>query len=67
MGGAGGRAVIFGVLLVSAGIIWARSAKPAYEVILTTCGGQHDSLSSRDQLLIEKITFAISEAITFRG
>lgn len=53
--------------LVAAGIAWLRSLKPTYHVILASASGQQQGLSSKDHDLINRVTSAISAAITQRG
>jgi hypothetical protein len=65
-GGAFGGLVISGAIL-AAGIFWLRSLKPTYHVYLASASAERHGLSSQDQALVDRVTNAISDAITYRG
>lgn len=59
--------VIFGILVLAAGIAIAAIAKPSYIVRLGSASGESDALISKDREYIQKIVNAINEAIIKRG
>ena len=65
-----GAAVV--VLLVAAGMIaaavmWMRSLKSTYHVVLASSSGERQGLSSQDESLVDRVVNAIAAAITHRG
>lgn len=64
--------ISFGVIIVAGvilgvGILWAWSLKPTYHVYLATAAAERPGLTSKDEPLIDRVTGAISDAITHRG
>lgn len=65
--GDGAGAIVFGIILLAGGILWLRSLKPTYHVMLASASGERQGLSSQDESLVNRVTTAIADAITFRG
>jgi hypothetical protein len=63
--GAGG--IVFGILVLVAGIVVAVIAKPSYIVRIGSASGEADALVSKDREYIQKIVNATNEAIIKRG
>ncbi|HYM61836.1 MAG TPA: DUF6232 family protein [Thermoanaerobaculia bacterium] len=59
--------MIVGAAFFLAGILAYRAAKPILHMILTSAAGEKERLSSRDTALVDKVTAAISDSITYRG
>lgn len=59
--------MIVGAAFLVAGILAYRAAKPTFHMILTSAAGEKERLSSRDTALVDKVTAAISDSITYRG
>jgi uncharacterized membrane protein len=58
--------VVFAVLLII-GILWYRSLRPTYHVMLATAGGERPGLTSQDEGAVDRVTAAITDAIVHRG
>ena len=56
-----------GLVMLVAGILTARSAKPTYIVSLTTASGQVQALSSEDRDYVEAVVRALNDAVVSRG
>lgn len=59
--------VVIGVIGLALGIVLYRSLKPVHHVMLATSAAERQGFSSRDLLLVQRVTAAVAEAITFRG
>ena len=59
--------IVFGVLMLGAGIVVAAIAKPMYTVRIGSAGGEVDGLLSKDRGSIQEIVSAVNEAIIRRG
>jgi hypothetical protein len=57
---------IAGLFLV-AGILWFRSLKPVYHVMIASASGERQGLTSSNESLVNQATVAIADAITYRG
>ncbi len=68
-GGSGGWVVglLFGLLVLGAGIAIAANAKARYVVRVGSASGESDALVSEDKEYIQKIVNAMNEAIIKRG
>jgi hypothetical protein len=53
--------------ILAAGVLWLRSLKPTYHVFLASASAERSGLSSIDETLVDRVTAAISDAITHRG
>jgi len=58
--------LIFGAI-AAVGILWLRSLKPIYHVILASASGEQEGLSSKDHDLVNRVVSAITSAIAHRG
>lgn len=60
-----------GVLLAGGflvlGIIWSKSRRWEYLVILTSASSEAEALRSQDEAIIDRVVAAVSEAIVSRG
>jgi hypothetical protein len=54
-------------IMLAIGILWYRSLKPMYHVMLATAGGERQGLTSQDWELVSRTTAAIADAIVYRG
>ena len=57
---------ITGGICVIIGVLWLFSGKHKFSVRINTNEGKQDSFISTDEELIEKIVYAVSEAIFYR-
>ena len=55
------------IAVIGVGIAWARSLRPTFHVYLASAAAERQGLSSKDEGLIDRVTVAISDAITYRG
>lgn len=55
------------VVLLIIGIVWFRSLRPTYNVMLATAGGERQGLTSKDEGVVDRVTAAIADAIVHRG
>lgn len=65
--GAGFGALLIAGLILAGGIAWLRALKPTFHVFLASAGAERQGLSSKDELLVDRVTIAINDAITHRG
>lgn len=59
--------ILFGILVLGAGIALTVMAKPSYIVRIGSASGEADGLVSKDREHIQKIVNAMNEAIIRRG
>jgi hypothetical protein len=59
--------VVIAAAILGVGILWLRSLKPTFHVILASAAAERQGLSSKDGTLINRVTVAINDAITHRG
>jgi uncharacterized membrane protein len=65
--GAGAPAVgFFGIVLVVITVVWWRSLKPDFSVMLTTSVGEVQALESKDGQYIGSVVAALNDAIVYR-
>lgn len=64
---AGIGTLFLALILIGAGILWARSLKPTFHVYLATAAAERPGLSSTDEALIDRVVGAISNALIQRG
>jgi uncharacterized protein DUF6232 len=55
--------LIIGAVLVGAGVLWLRAAKPDYHVAIASSAGERPAMTHKDKAYIEKVVDAINEAI----
>jgi hypothetical protein len=60
-------ALILGILLLGAAILWFRSIKDVYSVRINSNSGEADGLTSNDKEYIFRVVGAVNEAIIHRG
>lgn len=53
--------------ILAAGVAWFRALKPTFHVILASAAAERQGLSSKDEVLVDRVTTAINDAITHRG
>lgn len=66
-GDGSGAALFFCLLFLIAGILWVRSLKPTYHLMIASASGERQGLTSQDESLVDHATAAIANAITYRG
>jgi hypothetical protein len=59
--------IFVAVLILASGILWFRTLKPTYHVVLASASGEQQGLSSKDNALVDRAIAAITNAITHRG
>ncbi|MFC2012646.1 DUF6232 family protein [Chloroflexota bacterium] len=59
--------IIFGILILLIGLLWARSISGEYHIVITSAAGEKSALQSKDKEYIDRIERAINEAIISRG
>jgi uncharacterized protein DUF6232 len=63
-----GFGALFGALLIGGlGVLWYRSLKADYHVLLRSASGESRGLTSKNEKYIDQVGGAITEAITHRG
>src|SRR5690242_11952994 len=63
----GGAPMVLGAILFVVFVLFIRSQKPTYHVMLASASGERQGLTSQDEGLVNRATAAIAEAITYRG
>jgi hypothetical protein len=59
--------LVMSATLLIIGIVWLRSLRPTYHVMLATAGGERQGLTSQDEGVVDRVTTAIADAIVHRG
>jgi hypothetical protein len=59
--------ILFGVVLLGAGIAWAVLLKPTYHLRVSSASGETEPLSSKDKQYIDHVITALNEALIKRG
>jgi uncharacterized membrane protein len=59
--------LVLSAILLTLGIVWLRSVRPTYHVMLATAGGERQGLTSQDEGVVDRVTAAIADAIVHRG
>lgn len=59
--------LLFAALIVGAGVLWFKSLKPTFYVVLSSSSGEQQGLTSNDEGLVDRVITAITAAITHRG
>jgi hypothetical protein len=54
-------------LFLVLGILWFRSLKPVYHVMIASASGERQGLTSSNESLVNQAMAAIADAITYRG
>lgn len=54
-------------ILLVVGILWFRSLRPTYHLMIATAGGERPGLTSNNEVVIDRVTAAIADAIVHRG
>ncbi|HEX3581490.1 MAG TPA: DUF6232 family protein [Thermoanaerobaculia bacterium] len=65
--GDGATAMVLGGIFFIIFILFIRSQKATYHVMLASASGERQGLTSQDEGLVNRATTAIAEAITYRG
>lgn len=67
--GTGPRAIglLLSLAVAGGGFLWLRSLKPSHHAFMTSASGETQTLSSKDETLVDKVIRAVSEAIVHRG
>ena len=59
--------ILFGVVLLGAGIAWAVLLKPTYHLRVSSASGETEPLTSKDKQYIDHVVSALNEALIKRG
>ncbi|MEW5878426.1 MAG: DUF6232 family protein [Acidobacteriota bacterium] len=59
--------VLIGASMFAIGVLWFRSAKATYHLVLSLASGEREALSSPDEALVDRVAAAIADAITHRS
>jgi len=59
--------ILFGVVLLGAGIAWTVLLKPTYHLRVSSASGETEPLSSKDKQYIDHVVTALNEALIKRG
>jgi hypothetical protein len=59
--------LVVGAVFLTIAILWYRSLRPTFHVMVATAGGERPGLTSKDQDLADRVTAAIADAIVHRG
>lgn len=59
--------IIFGALIVSLGVLWARVLRPDHHLQISSSAGESSALASKKKDYIDGIAHAINEAVIHRG
>lgn len=59
--------ILFGVVLLGAGIAWAVLLKPTYHLRVSSASGETDALNSKDKQYVDHVVTALNEALIKRG
>jgi uncharacterized protein DUF6232 len=59
--------VLISAIIIGVGVLIFRSQKPIYHVVLASSSGERQGLTTRDELLVNRVVGAITEAIIYRG
>jgi hypothetical protein len=65
--GGGFMTLLIGVGILAAGILWLRSLKDTFIVMLTSASGETRALSSPDEQFVSQIVAALNNALIARG
>jgi hypothetical protein len=64
----GGKDTIIGALiLIAIGVVWWRSQKTTYTVVLSSASGETDAFTSTDEEYVRNLVNALNDAIVSRG
>ena len=63
----GPPAAVVSAIFFVAGILWLRSIKPTFHVMLASASGERQGLSSQYEGFVDHVTSAIADAISYRG
>jgi hypothetical protein len=55
------------LILAALGVVWFRSKKPVYAVMLTSASGESKAFSSNDARFVARIVSSINDAMVHRG
>lgn len=58
---------LFGIFLIIIAVIWFRSKKTTYIVLLNSSSGETQALSSTNKNYIDEVINALNQAIIYRG
>jgi RsiW-degrading membrane proteinase PrsW (M82 family) len=59
--------LLFAALILAVGVLWLRSLKPTFHVVLASSSGERQGLNSQDEPLVDSVIAAITDAIVHRG
>jgi hypothetical protein len=59
--------LLISLVIAGLGVLWNRSLKADYHVVLRSASGETRGLTSKDQARVDRVVSAIGDAITSRG
>jgi len=59
--------MVAGVIIAALGVVWYRSLKTKFVIVLRTPGGEVKALESRNERWVENVLKALNDAIIARG
>ena len=62
-----GAAVVFGLILVAAALLWGFKQRSVWIVVLNSSSGEAQALTSQDRSYIDGVIGALNESIVHRG
>ena len=55
------------LILIAIGVVWWRSQKTTYNVVLSSASGETDAFTSTDEKYVDNLVSALNDAIISRG
>ena len=59
--------IIAALILIAIGVVWWRSQKTTYRIVLSSASGETDAFTSTDEKYVDNLVNALNDAIVSRG
>ena len=59
--------IIAALILIAIGVVWWRSQKTTYRIVLSSASGETDAFTSADEKYVDNLVNALNDAIVSRG
>ena len=59
--------IIVALILIAIGVMWWRSQKTTYNIVLSSASGETDAFTSTDEKYVDNLVSALNDAIISRG